>query len=214
MQEDRRTPFALIVEDHPLVADSLVACVRHCEAGLAVVVAESLHAALRVLAVRPPPVLIVTDLTLTDAQGTEAVRHLREAAPQSPLLVFTALDDPALRSAAVAAGAMDCLVKSASIQALHDAIHSVIGGQPAESHAASARSRRPKRLLTPEQLAVLEELAVGRSNKEIAARMKLSGETVSSHMKEILSRLGVKNRTEAVIRYLEMIREPDDRPRR
>jgi len=214
MQEDRGAPFALIVEDHPLVADSLVACVRDCDAELEVNTAESLSAASRILALRPAPLLIVTDLTLTDAQGIEVLRCLREAAPHSSLLVFTALDDPLLRSEAKALGAIGYLIKSASIQTLRDKIREVIGERPAKSHAAPAHSGTPNRLLTPKQLAVLEELAAGRSNKEIAARMNLSDATVSSHMKEILARLGVRNRTQAVVRYLDMIGKADDRPGR
>ncbi|MCX7144369.1 MAG: LuxR C-terminal-related transcriptional regulator, partial [Proteobacteria bacterium] len=56
----------------------------------------------------------------------------------------------------------------------------------------------------------LEELAAGRSNKEIAARMGISNETVGSHMKEILGRLGARNRTEAVVRYLQIINRVHD----
>ena len=214
MQEDCLTPFALIVEDHPLVADSLVACVRECDAELEVDTAESLGAALGILALRPAPLLIVTDLTLTDTQGTEAVRRLCEAAPQSPLLVFTALDDPLLRSEAKELGALGYLIKSTSIQTLRNEIRAVIGAHPVENHVAPARTGTANRLLTPKQLAVLEELAAGRSNKEIAVRMNISDETVGSHMKEILGRLGAKNRTEAVVRYLQLINQPHDRRRR
>jgi len=212
MQDDRQIPFALIVEDHPLVADSLVSCVRACDAGLEVVTAESLRAALGILALRPAPLLIVTDLTLTDTKGTEAVRHLRAAAPQSPLLVFTALEDAVLRSEAKELGAIAYLIKSTSIQALRDELRAVIGGRPA-GHAVPVRHGTPNRLLTRKQLTVLEELAAGRSNKEIAARMNISDQTVASHMKEILGRLAVKNRTEAVVRYLQLIDQPHDRPR-
>jgi DNA-binding NarL/FixJ family response regulator len=67
------------------------------------------------------------------------------------------------------------------------------------------------RMLTRKQIAVIEELAAGRSNKEIAVRLGISDQTVGSHMKEILGRLGVKNRTEAVIRYIDMIAPPGDR---
>jgi len=205
MQEDRLTPFVLIVEDHPLVAESLVACVRDCAAELEVATAESLRVALRVLGQRPAPLLILTDLTLTDANGTEAVRHLREAAPQSPLLVVTALADPLLRSEATELGAIGYLIKSTSIQALRDEIRAVIGGYVTKPGAAPRQVNTLSRLLTPKQLAVLEELSAGRSNKEIAARMNISDETVGSHVKEILSRLDVRNRTEAVIRYFQII---------
>lgn len=211
MQEDRRTPFVLIVEDHPLVADSLVACIRDCDAGLKVDMAESLHAALCILARRPAPLLIVTDLTLTDTQGADAVRGLRAAAPHSPLLVFTAQDDPRLRDEAKELGATGYLIKSASIQTLRDAIRAVIGGRPARNRVVPPRTDELSRLLTAKQRAVLEELAAGRSNREIAARMNISDETVGSHMKEILSRLAVKNRTEAVVRYLQLMAPPHGR---
>lgn len=214
MQEDRRTPFALIVEDHPLVADSLVACMRDCNAELEVENAESLRVALRILALRPAPLLIVTDLTLPDTAGTEAVRCLREAAPRSPLLVFTALDDPILRREAKELGATDYLIKNTSIQTLQDAIRAVVGGSPSENQAAPERRGTLSRLLTPKQNSVLEELAAGRSNKEIAERMNISDKTVGTHMKEIFGRLGVRNRTEAVVRYIEISNQPHDRRRR
>lgn len=211
MQKDHPAPFALIVEDHPLVSDSLVACIRDCNEELQVDTAESLRAALRILAQRPLPLLIVTDLTLTDAHGTEAVRRLREAAPDSPLLVFTALDDPSLRSEAKALGAKGYLIKSASIQTLRDEIRSALGTLPKSRHLVPAAGGEPGRLLTPKQLAVLEELTAGRSNHEIAVRMNISEETIRSHIKEILGRLAVKNRTEAVVRYLQLLNPPPGR---
>lgn len=213
MHEDRQAPFALIVEDHPLVADSLVACVRDSDAELKVITAESLRAALRIVERRPAPVLIITDLTLTDVQGTQVVRFLREAAPTSPLLVFTALDDPTLRSEARALGATGYLIKSASTQILREEIRSLIGGRSTKQVTGKALPDKLNRLLTPKQRAVLEELAAGRSNRQIAARMNISDETVGSHMKEILSRLAVRNRTEAVVRYLQLIAPTHDRSR-
>lgn len=211
MQKDSQLPYVLIVEDHPLVADSLVACVQACASELKVEAAESLQAALRVLALRPSPLLVITDLTLTDARGTEAVRRLREAAPQSSLLVFTALDDPQLRHEAMELGAIGYLIKSTSTQMLRDEICAVISSRPFRRQAATRRTSKLVRLLTPKQLVVLEELVAGRSNKEIAARLSISDETVGSHMKEILGRLGVRNRTEAVVRYLQMIDQTNGR---
>lgn len=209
MQEHHRTSFVLIVEDHPLLADSLLACVRDCDAGLEVETAESLRAALRILAQRPAPLLIVTDLTLTDAQGTDAVRSLREAAPQSPLLVFTAQGDPVSRSEARELGAIGYLVKTTSIRILRDAMRDVTGGHRSNKRVAQERSGTLSRLLTPRQLRVLEELAAGRSNKEIAVRLNLSDETVNFHMTEILGRLEVRNRTEAIVRYFQIGNQAD-----
>lgn len=205
MRKDCPSPFALIVEDHPLVSDSLVACIHDCDATLRVDTAESLRVALAILARQPEPLLIVTDLTLTDANGAEAIRRLRDAAPDSPLLVFTALDEPALRTEAKALGARGYLIKNASIQTLRDEIRAALGARPKREPAVAAEDA-PNRLFTPRQLAVLEELAAGRSNQQIAVRMNISEETVRSHMKEILGRLAAKNRTEAVVRYLQIIK--------
>lgn len=212
MKEERRVRFVLIVEDHPLVADSLVACVRDYDTLIEVNVAESLQTALRVLALRPVPLLIVTDLVLTDTSGTESVKRLREAAPRSPLLVVTALDDPALREQATKLGAIGYIVKSTSIQVLREEIRKALGERPAGGEVAPGRIRALDRLMTPKQILVLEELAAGRSNKEIALRMSIADETVGSHMKEILGRLGVRNRTEAVVRYLQLLNQHDQRP--
>ncbi|MFA6310367.1 MAG: response regulator transcription factor [Sterolibacterium sp.] len=209
MPDDQLTPFALVVEDHPLVADSLKACILDCAPGLDVDSAESVRAALHIVARRPAPLLIITDLGLTDAKGAEAVRRLREAAPETPLLVFTALDDPLLRREAKELGASGYLIKSTSTQTLCDEVRAVIGMHPARQAIRPACVGRQSRLLTPKQLAVIEELVAGRSNKQIAARLNLSDETVGSHMKEILSRLGARNRTEAVVRYLQLIGGPD-----
>jgi len=214
MQEERRASFVLIVEDHPLVADSLRACVRDCDAGLRTDIAESLGMALRILARRPAPLLIISDLTLPDSNGIEAVRRLREAAPQSPVLVFTALDDPVLRREAKDLGAIGYLIKNTASKTLRDEIRALIGAHPSENCVASERTDLASRVLTPRQLGVLEELAAGRSNKEIAVRMNISDETVGSHMKEILGRLGARNRTEAVVRYFQMSNEAHARPKR
>lgn len=212
MQEERRIPFALVVEDHPLVADSLVSCIHACDAKIKVSTVESLHAALDVLVQQPAPLLIVTDLTLTDSNGAETVKALRAAAPHSPLLVFTALDDPLLRDELKRLGAIAYLVKSTSIAALREEIRAVIGARPTDNYVAPERAGTLSGLLTTKQIAVLEELVAGRSNKEIAVRLSISDQTVGSHMKEILGRLAVRNRTEAVVRYFQIInRQSDDR---
>lgn len=217
-KSEQPSGFVLIVEDHPLVADSLAACVCDCDAALAVEIAESLGAALRILFHRANPVLITTDLTLPDAQGIESIRRLREAAPASPLLVFTALDDSQLRREASDLGAMDYLLKSSSAYTLRNRVRNVLGERAIDPESALVTPRvdsgRLSNLFTAKQQQVLEELMAGRSNREIATRMNISPETVASHMKEVFSRLAVRNRTEAVVRYLDIISQHNDRNRR
>lgn len=204
MLRDRANSFALVVEDHPLVADSLVSCIQAFDPQIETLTTASVRAAEQMLAERPAPVLIITDLMLTDAKDTEAVRRLRAAAPHSPLLVFTALEDPKLRSEANACGANAYLVKSSTTQALMEKVRDILDGHPRGASSAPPRLSQLQELLTERQLVVLEELAAGRSNKEIANRLKISDLTVNAHVKHIFGRLAVKNRTEAAVRYFLM----------
>lgn len=201
----RNLPYVLVVEDHPLVAESLVACVRDHAAALHICVVESLGAAARLIAERTAPVLILTDLALADASGTEVILRLRALAPHIPLLVVTATDDPALRDQARESGAIDYVLKSTAIPALRHQIGVILQGILPGAVAAVPVADSLDRLLTRAQIAVLAELVSGRSNKEIAAKLMIGDETVGSHVKEILARLAVRNRTEAVVRYLQLV---------
>ncbi len=205
MQGSRSTPYVLVVEDHPLVAESLVAIVRDFATSIEVCVVEALGPALKVIALRSAPLLILTDLSLTDMRGMEVVRSLRAAAHLSALLVVTANDDESLRREAAEAGAIGYIVKSTAIQLLRDRIGAVLSTYLPRNDPGADSSDRLQRILTRAQIAVLKELAAGRSNKEIAVRLSIRDETVGSHMKEILGRLGARNRTEAVVRYLDLV---------
>lgn len=199
----RSRPYVLVVEDHPLVAESIVALVWEHTTAMQVCVAESLAASLRLIAQRTAPALILTDLALTDAIGTDVILRLREAAPQSPLLVITATDDSALRISAREAGAIGYVLKSTAISGLRHQIGVALGAfLPAR---CVQQSDDLGRLLTRAQIAVLAELASGRSNKEVGAMLNIGEETVGSHVKEILARLAVRNRTEAVVQYLKLV---------
>jgi DNA-binding NarL/FixJ family response regulator len=204
-------PFVLVVEDHPLIADSLVTCIKDGHPNLFVEAAYSLHSASTCLTNHPTPILIVTDLTLVDAKGIDAVRALRTAAPETPLLVFTAIDDPALRAQAIDLGVAGFLLKSTATETLCAAISRLLGQNLSAANAsppAHSGNEITVRVLTKKQTEILDELVAGRSNKEIATRLGISDQTVSSHMKEILSRLGVRNRTQAVSRYYQLQNQP------
>lgn len=210
MPPDADLPYALVVEDHPLVADSLVAYIQNVHPDLTVKTVESIHAALAILGRQPSPLLIISDLTLTDAKDTEAITALRAAAPHSSLLVVTALDDRLLREKATELGVAGYFLKRTGTDALREAIRSVIDRAPAVSPPAKPSTKLASPVLTVKQCAVLDELVAGRSNREIAARLHITIDTVGSHMKDIFGRLGVKNRTEAVVRYLQTQRSHDD----
>jgi DNA-binding NarL/FixJ family response regulator len=200
-------PFVLVVEDHPLIAESLVICIKEGHPNLLVEATHSLRAAGSRLENRPTPILIVTDLTLVDANGIDAVRALRAAAPRTPLLVFTAIDDPALRDLAIDLGVAGYLLKSTATATLCAEMSRLIGKHSSAVHSTTSAGSSAEiviRELTKKQTEILIELVAGRSNKEIATRLGISDQTVSSHMKEVLSRLGVRNRTQAVSRYYQL----------
>lgn len=204
--------YVLIVEDHPLVADSVTACVRLACSNVVIRLAETLRIALDIVKQHSQPRLIITDLTLMDAYGIEAVIALRDAAPDSPALVVTALDDPGLREDAIRQGIAGYLVKSASTNILRECIAELLGEQRSGKPAPPAPSLPPSGELTRKQRQVLDELAAGRSNREIAVRLNIAPDTVGSHMKEIFARLGAKNRTEAVVRYLQITGQHSGKP--
>jgi len=199
-----RPGHALIIEGHPIVSDSIRAAIREVNPALVVNVAKSLNSALKLLVDESPPLLIVTELMLTDATGIETLRRLRFAAPDSALLVFTVSDDQALRHAAIELGVTKYFVKTVPAKQMQDAIRASLGVGMMVGEI-SVDSNESEIGLTRRQIEVLEELIAARTNRQIAKRLQISTETVGSHMKEILGRLGTKNRTEAVVRYLKLM---------
>ena len=182
-----------------------------------VLVLEQVVALAVVLERTYPPVLIVSDLYITDAGGIEVLRSLRQAAPESRLVVVTASDSPELRQEAACADVFAYVVKTTSTQRLRTILAQALTNlegvlaplpyraeHPRAISNTNTKSGKLADILSSRQLEVLEELAAGRSNKEIAIRLGLSGDTIGTHMKEILGRLGVRNRTQAVVRYLEL----------
>ena len=204
MQDNGSETYVLVLDDHPMVAESLVASVRAHRARIKICVAESLEMALQFIASLGAPVLILSDLSLTDVAGLGVMRELRSAAPQATLLVVTANEDPGMRLQAQQFGVAGYFLKSTSVDALREAIAEALLPFADTLQAADVRDDPLGSRLTRAQIGVLVEMAAGRSNKEIAIRLGVSGETVTSHVKEILRRLNVRNRTQAVVRYMEL----------
>ena len=162
------------------------------------------------------PDVVLMDLRMPGMSGVEATRRLRSLVPEARVLVLTTFEDDDEVLAAIEVGAAGYMLKASPAEKLVEAICTVMrGGSPLEPSVASkvmaelARlSRRQseercQRLADPlstRELEVLRALCEGLSNKEIAGKLGLTEGTVKNHMTQVLSKLGVLDRTQAALR--------------
>ncbi|HZB09190.1 MAG TPA: response regulator transcription factor, partial [Rubrobacter sp.] len=155
----------------------------------------------------------VIDLTLPDGEGTELIEELREANPDFAALVLTASLDRTEHARAVEAGAAGVLHKSTDVDAILDATRRLGEGETllsedeliallrlaGRNREEAVEARASIEQITPREKEVLQKLAEGLSNKEIAARLHMSVDTERTHMMNILNKLGVHSRLQALV---------------
>lgn len=197
----------LIVDDHPVVRDGLVAILGTQPDFEIAGQAASGEAALALFE-RLRPDVILLDLEMPGMDGVEVIKRLRAARPDVKIVVFTAFDTDERILSALQAGAKGYLLKGAPRSELFEAVRIVYQGgsllQPVVASrllsqlAGSETAAPPAEELTPREFEVLGLLAQGKPNKEIAADLVISERTVKFHISAILAKLGATNRTEAV----------------
>ena len=195
----------MVCDDHPIVAEAIADCREMAMPGSRITRVATLQAALGALRAHPAFDLVVLDLGLPDAQGLSAVREAREADPMSPVVVVSGSDDPSLILAAIEAGAMGFVPKSADRRTLVGALATVAGGAlylppglPGPPTAPDADGIQGLGL-TPRQADVLRLILRGLPNKLICRELALSENTVKIHVSNVLQVLGARSRTEAVV---------------
>lgn len=200
----------LVIEDHALVRDGLCGALQALAGGTRVTAVGNLEAAMEKLQSADFD-LVTLDLMLPGTRGLTGLPVLRRRFPSVPVLVVSALDDAETVGKALAAGASGYVTKSAPVVDLLAAARAILSGGewlPAEHHSLIERSRAAppgesslgrRYGLSPAQLRVLEVLAGGGSNRQIADVLGLSEGTVKIHVSAILKALGVSNRAEAVL---------------
>jgi DNA-binding NarL/FixJ family response regulator len=200
----------LIADDHPIVREGLIA-VLETQADF-VVVGEAVDGAQAVeQAAALHPDVILLDLALPQLDGVAALRAIRAADSSARAIIFTAFDTDERILSAVQAGAQGYLLKGAPREELFQAIRVVHSGGSLLQPVVAARLLRQvsgapalPESLTERELEVLQLLARGRQNKEIASELVISERTVKFHVSAILAKLGVGNRTEAVSKAAQL----------
>ncbi|WP_394648936.1 LuxR C-terminal-related transcriptional regulator [uncultured Sphingomonas sp.] len=193
-----------MADDHPLTREGLAMAARVALPGVTVVAAGSISQA-RDVTGRGTLRMILLDFDLPDARGFSGLLTLQMHAPDTPIVVVTASQEPRLVEAARAVGAAGYLFKSLPLDEIAGRLRRIDAGQtdfPAVSqNTAAGLSGLLERLarLSPAQRAVLLALADGRSNKEIARELAVTEATIKAHLTAIFRKLDVRNRAQALL---------------
>jgi DNA-binding NarL/FixJ family response regulator len=155
------------------------------------------------------PDVVLLDVRMPEVDGMTCLVKLRAELPNTPVIIFTAHENPTYIARAVALGAAGYLVKSATQAELIFALRQVATGETLWNRenlrrvtGAITNSRTNNELevpLTKRESEVLKQLALGLSNKEIAQALNISYETVKEHVQHVLRKLGVSDRTQAAV---------------
>jgi DNA-binding NarL/FixJ family response regulator len=193
----------LITEDHQLVSQGLEAMLSMADDVELVGAVNTGEAAVE--KVRDGGIdVVLMDVNLgTGINGIEATRRIKEMAPDTKILILTMFTDPGTVTEAVRAGADGYLSKGASSDAVIQAIKDVAQGRsvldPNVTEGIFGRlGNKDPRALSDRELAVLQELAHGKTTREVAGELHVSEETVKTYLKQIFRKLDVRDRTEAV----------------
>lgn len=218
MTDTDTTVRLFLVDDHEVVREGLAELLNDVpdfevvgEAGTAA------HALARIPAARPDVALL--DMRLPDGNGIDVCRDVRAALPETHCLILTSYDDQDAVLAAVLAGASGYVLKEVRATALVDAIRQAALGRslidPVLIQAVVERVRQKSptdsklAALTEREREVLELIAEGLTNKQIADRLFLSEKTVKNYVSSLLAKLGMERRTQAAVFAAELHKEQD-----
>ena len=198
----------IIVDDHPLFRGALSQALSMTFPAAAIQEASSLDELTQLLATGEEIDLVLLDLSMPGVMGLSGLLFLRAQHPQVPVIVVSATEDRTTIRRCIEFGAAGFVPKSEPVENIRNAVQAVLDGkvwtpagidlsivQPSENADLLTRISS----LTPQQLRVLMMLSEGLPNKLIAYKLNVSEATIKAHVSQILTKLGVDSRTQAVI---------------
>ena len=188
----------LIVDDHALIRRGLADLLRY-EKDLAVVGEAGDGEAAVAVATELKPDVVVMDLMMPVMDGVEATRRIKAVLPEAKILILTTFGTSVDVARAIAAGASGAIMKDASMDDQLNAIRTVASGDKVLSpEIEKAVQEEPLPEFTERQQLILEYIARGLTNKDIANMLDISSDAVKQHFAAICAKLGAANRAEAV----------------
>lgn len=205
----------VVVDDHPVVRNGLVSLLRTIPELEVVGEAADGETAVQIVHQHQPDVVLM-DVRMPGMDGIEATRRICEQTPGSRVLILTMHDDDATVFTAMKAGARGYLLKESEQDDIVRAVHGVVAGEAIFGQGVATRVlgyfAEPPVLgsaeiafpeLTERERTILDLLAQGKRNADIAAETYLSSKTVSNHLTSIFAKLQVAGRGEAIVRARE-----------
>jgi DNA-binding NarL/FixJ family response regulator len=214
----------LVVDDHPLFREALQLAIATAFASARITEASSIETAIVALKSDGAFDLVLLDLTMPGVRGFDGLIELRALNPKLPIVIVSANEDPRTVHEAMTCGAAGYISKAVRKRELAEAIHDVMDGKvvlPAGYRPPADEPQEPLaggvtaaalQSLTPQQARVLQMLRQGLLNKQIAHELNVGETTIKAHVSEILRKLRVASRTQAVIEATRL-EAADQRPR-
>lgn len=205
----------LIADDHPLFREAISSVIASGFAGTEILETDDLDSALEITRENDDLDLILLDLNMPGMHGLNGLISLRNEAPTIPVVIVSAEEDKQVVLQAITYGACGFITKSSPRAQMTDAIQQILNGNvylPSDiirtgKESSQRRVRSDENPISPEllnsltrrQLLVLERMAKGESNKQIAYNLNIAETTVKAHVSAILRKLGVHNRVQAIL---------------
>jgi DNA-binding NarL/FixJ family response regulator len=190
----------LVVDDHHVVRQGIVALIATETDMQSVGEAANGREALQLFRTLSPDIVLM-DLQMPEMNGLDAIIAIRAEAPEARIIVLTTFSGDAQVLRALKAGARGYLLKNAAYKEMLEAIRAVYSGRKSLSSEASFQlaEHATDEALTPAEIRVLRLIADGHGNKEIATKLSLTEGTVKGQIRNILSKLQAKDRTQAAM---------------